>query len=245
MPNLLVCCIVAPPLSDTDEGVMRMKESLDYYGYDYTILKGRPYKWRQWWQMKMEDVWNGLKEKKGYDIVLYTDIRDAVTAGPPEEAIQKFEAMNTPMVMSAEVNCHPDKYYQPFFDAMYPGKRWRYPNAGQWMAKYDVLMDYYERHQAHYNQWGGRMGREHPGWMRFGDDQLAWTAALYEKRLQFSLDVGCQLFQTMYRTEWDEYEVVGKRYGNKSLKSTPTFFHGNGTATRFCWELADRLKSLR
>lgn len=244
MPKLIVCAALAKPMMRDNEGVERFVESLDYYGYKYMILDAG--KHVNTYQTKIGALTKAMPNLSKYDHVLFSDVRDVVAAAPQDEVLEKYTKIGAEVLVSAELNCYPEPKYAGYFDKLHPDRRWRYPNTGGILSTYEGLKKCMDEHTRHWEECGGKREVHSLGWKRFGEDQLAWTVAYCEERIKYQLDLDCEIFFTMYRTIPEDYGAVyDGRVAISETGSHPIFFHGNGTATRMGWALADRLKKSR
>ena len=131
-----------------------------------------------------------------YEFIIYMDARDTAFAGPLASACEAFNAMGSPIVLSAERGCWPQpaaEWAQRFPE--HPSGH-RHVNAGVWMAErgaaeraLDQLAELRESWDApagiasELRQWGNL--RE--------DDQFLWQAALAYKLVPAVIDHDCRI----------------------------------------------------
>lgn len=132
-----------------------------------------------------------------------------------EEKIRKHFDLDK-VTFNAETNCYPDdslasKYPNCFSD-------WKYLNAGIFVGRASVIKRMLEL----------TMNR-----IINSMDQLEFAKLFLESDL-INLDVKCEVFQTLYRKNynqeicWEDFEIKNKMIMNKAHKTFPLLFHGNG-----------------
>ncbi len=157
-------------------------------------------------------------EEKWTDYVLVTDCRDVLFLADETEIIDKFKTFGKDLVMSTEQGCWPpDKEIVDFYYGK-DSNGYNYINAGQYIGTWE-----YVRHCLKHlldNYRGKQPGADNSqGW---------WMWAQMRGELDFALDSGCQIFQSMSGGADEHIEVAGKRAFNIWTGSYPCSLHYNG-----------------
>lgn len=122
------------------------------------------------------------------------------------------------VLFSAEANCWPDANVADLYPLS--PTRYRFLNAGAWLASTDAYVSFVERH-------GLLTG--------VTDDQGAYTTALLAGA-DVRLDYGCEVFHNRYNAQGDS-EISDGIYWVKSTGASPLVVHGNGGSGIECvWE---------
>lgn len=120
------------------------------------------------------------------------------------------------VTFNAETNCFPDKSLASEYPHCFSD--WKYLNAGIFVGRASVIKKMLDLtiHKIINSM-----------------DQLVFSK-LYLKTSLINLDTKCEVFQTLYRKNhnreicWKDFEVQDKMIMNKSFKTFPLLFHGNG-----------------
>jgi hypothetical protein len=113
------------------------------------------------------------------------------------------------LTFSAEANCWPDAHIAETYPEC--GTRYRFLNAGLWIARAEDYIAFVERH--------GLLAE-------VTDDQRSYTAA-YLTDTSVKLDHGCEVFHNRYKAA-DDAEIHDGIYWVKSTGTAPLVVHGNG-----------------
>jgi hypothetical protein len=154
--------------------------------------------------------------------VMHVDTSDSLFLAGPEEIIQKYEAMagGFSILIQGEKNCYPDKTLELY----YPPARtpWHFVNSGGWIAHRKAAED----------------GMRRAGELATYCDQLCWTKAYLSqgnKRREgvdgwtMDTDENCQIFQSMYLQDRNDFKMVNSRLENLKTGGRPCVAHWNGT----------------
>lgn len=206
------------------ESCRRFGVALRPYGTD---VQGYP----GWLAIKVRELLRALPKFKseGFTHVLYTDGRDSYFIGAVDEIITKYKAHGSPRcLMSAESEPAPFPELGVAYDD--PGHRFRYLNAGGYIAEIAWLERYYPLLLT-------------PEYMQYGDnDQAGLTIAFLESKFSgLKLDTDCDIFQCVGNANagLGTDLVVQKgppsldrlRLRNKTTSSWPVIVHFNGGYT--------------
>ena len=192
------------------EGYLRLKASLDKFGYDHEVIV-HPFSFghqlpviRDWCNRYTGDATH----------ILYSDAFDTLAFSNAEEIISKMP--DCKMLISCEKNCYP--HPERAKEYPYAESPWRYVNGGGWIAEIKYFLELCER-------------------MNLNDqshDQVWLMEAFLNNQQDIKLDTNCEIFQTIafsYPEEWDNVNEHGygvNRFRNVGTKTFPVFFHGNG-----------------
>lgn len=143
--------------------------------------------------------------------VMFLDNSDTLVLACAEEIVQKFEAIQVPVLICGEKNCYPIaemvKEYPP---ALTP---WRFVNSGGWIAR--------REHAA--------PAMECAASRATFCDQLCWTKTYLEGHTAVIIDQNCQIFQSMFLQKRGELEFKNGRLLNTVTNGRPCVAHWNGT----------------
>jgi len=158
-------------------------------------------------------------ENKQADYALITDSRDAVFVAGEEEIMAKFHSFGKDMVMSAERECWPwDQTVIDYFHGTDPNG-YSFVNGGQYIGTWEFI-----RHSLKHILDTYRYKTP------LDNSQGWWMWALMRKELDFVLDSGCQIFQTMSGGADGHLTEGTGRPQNIYTGSTPCSIHYNGNS---------------
>lgn len=186
------------------EGYLRLKESLDKFGYDYECIV-HPFSFGH----QLPVVLNWCKNYTGDAThILYTDAYDTMAFAGVDEVLQKFSGK---MLISCEKSCYP----HPERAKDYPETptMWKYVNGGGWLVEIEYFKQLCQKENLNADS----------------HDQVWLMDAYLNNKEDIQLDNNCEIFQTIafsYPEEWEEHN--GRRFFNKGTGTFPIFFHGNG-----------------
>jgi hypothetical protein len=187
------------------------------------------------------DGWNGyvdkiitmqkiLEDVPDDEVVCFIDAYDVVAFCDNSELLQKFKAYDCDLVLSGELTCYPEKYKSTYDDiyasanAVLPSN-FKYVNSGGYIG--------YKRAIADLLAWKP-LDEIHAICEKGGDQNyfteyfLAFGADAAKK---LKIDVAQNIFQSMNKIEFGDFEFVDGRLRNKILDTTPCFAHFNGYNT--------------
>lgn len=152
------------------------------------------------------------------DVVLVTDCRDVLFTADADEILTKFHAFRAPLVMSTEQGCWPpDPEIVDFFRGRDPSG-YNYVNAGQYIGTWEYVLHCLSHLLTAYR--GKHAGADNSqGW---------WMWAKMRGELDFALDSGCRIFQTMSGRGADHVVVDNGYVRNWVTVSDPCSVHFNG-----------------
>lgn len=154
------------------------------------------------------------------DYLLFTDCRDVLFLTEEREILEKFEASGSRLLMSAEQGCWPpDRELAEFFHGK-DKNGYNYVNAGQYIGTWEQV---YECNKFLLDHYRG----SHPG---ADNSQGWWMWAKMRGELDFVLDSGCQVFQSMSGGAQDQlnWPHNATRLFNRCTQSSPCSLHFNG-----------------
>ena len=201
--------------STDDNKLVDLVRSATMHGIELNVVKS--------------NVWNGFEDKiKGMlsvvdnyaddDIVCFIDAYDVLINSPPSEIIRLFREFNSDFVLSAELNCFPEK-----FRNLYSQSQWtnfHYVNSGGYIGYKHAVKDFLT--------W-----KSLPDIVEIckdGGDQAYLTTYYLENKGSKSivLDSDCKLFLSMFGVDWSEISIYRGNIYNEILKNQPCFIHFNG-----------------
>ena len=187
-------------------GFLRLKKSLDYFGYDYRVIhnknasqggSGHPV------------VANWLKENRDdYTHFLFSDGFDTLALGPPSEVIERYKDHDY-WLYSSEKACYPRSDWADLHEPC--ETPWRFINGGQFIVPIDLHLAIVER---------GKRGYEN-------DQEWGMDNFLFRKD-KIKIDTNCDIFQTIAFEAGDDFTYEETRLFNNKTRTYPTFVHGNG-----------------
>lgn len=190
------------------EGYLRLKKSLDKFGYDYKCIE-RPFSFGH--QLPIIKEWAWSEEAKQYTHILYTDAYDTIAFGGPDEVLWKFKTFETNMLISCEKACYP----HPERAKDYPETNtpWKYVNGGGWLVEIEYFKGLCHKENLNDNS----------------HDQVWLMESYLKNQSEIKLDNNCEIFQSIafsHKEEWEIYQ--SSRFRNVGTNTFPIFFHGNG-----------------
>lgn len=177
-------------------------------------------------------------------LVCFVDAYDVLCLSNVEEIVAKFLATNCRILLSAELNCYPERYqllynyvYQELEPVVRPSTQFLYVNSGGYIG--------YKKDLLHLLEW--RSVEDIRMICRDGGDQVYFAEYFLEHVLletipspSIQLDWNQEIFQSMYRVRFTEFswykgegnvggeKVERVRFTNNVLGTTPCFVHFNG-----------------
>jgi hypothetical protein len=204
--NLLVCAVA----THWTTGLEMLLESCKRFSIGLTILGwGQPYPGHHWKLSVHREALTRLRRQ--YEWVLAIDGFDCLFTCGLEEIIKKFRRCHTPLLMGAEINCHPPQGPRP---EDYPPAptRYRHVNSGGYIGELSTVLDIFEAFE--------RDLRDQD------DDQAFWAHVYVSGQAPMTLDHHNHIFQCLWMA--DDDVVVRRRVHNRATGSTPSIIHGNG-----------------
>lgn len=203
--------------------------SLARYGVKPTVLGQPPYAWK----------WGGLVSKVKFlkraidekiiteQVVVFADCFDLVYAAPPRELVDRFVAMNMPIVIGAEKDFFV-AHNNIQMAAMHPPSpsSFKYTNTGfliGYTEAFDEALDEMEVDflRDDYRLPGGGMIED--------NDQLAWMRQLLFGKVRMGLDHTAALVANCHGVKLDELEFLpDRKIRLKETGTTPMVIHFNG-----------------
>jgi hypothetical protein len=211
--RVLVCAAATERrsgLGDLEKSCARMQIPLRVFG------KGG--QWRGFNHSKLKGLyWELEKHHHKYDYVLFTDAFDSLMVSSLDSILQKFLALDTPLLFSAEVNCFPSSPGQKAEDYPEAPTKYRFLNAGGFIGRVDYLLQLMR-------EWNAVNSADS------GIDQQWWAHLYLSGTTQIKLDYFCEIFQCLFMCE-DDLEVRSSVIRNRITGSCPCVIHGNGGAS--------------
>ena len=156
-------------------------------------------------------------ERKLADYILVTDCRDVIFTAGEDEILTKFKACGKDLLMSTEQGCWPS---EPELVNHYYGKDrngYNYINAGQYIGTWEYVR-FCLKHLLDNYRFKTEGADNSQGW---------WMWAQIRGELDFALDSGCEVFQSMSGGA-SEHLSGDKRPMNIWTGSYPCSIHFNG-----------------
>lgn len=207
------------------EGYLRLKASLDKFGYDHEVIV-HPFSFghqlpviRDWCNRYTGDATH----------ILYTDAFDTLAFAGLEEIENKLDFIfyyeyvgwvNRMQVAKMLISCEKNCYPHPERAGNYPETSgpWKYVNGGGWIAEIEYFKQLCIKENLN--------DQSH--------DQVWLMEAFLNNQQDIKLDTNCEIFQTIafsHKEEWDSINEHGygeNRFRNIGTSTFPVFFHGNG-----------------
>ena len=168
------------------------------------------------------------------DIVCFIDAYDVLINGQTDEILRKFLAHRSEIVLSAELNSYPEGY-----DHVYPATgsktNYRYVNSGGYIGYKRALTKIFDWQ----NQEAIHQICSHGGDQHYFIQYYLSHANLENEHLSIKpyrhirLDTEAAIFQSMFKTNWSEFDFIGGRVYNRAIKQQACFLHFNGAS----WKL--------
>ena len=164
-----------------------------------------------------------MDQEKLADLVMVTDCRDVLLLAREEEIIRKYRAYSkdgarTRLVMSAERGCWPPDEELVFAGVGVDINGYCWANAGQFIGEWDYVKDCLRLLLERYRG-------KHPG---ADNSQGWWMWARLREEVDYVLDSGCQIFQSMSGGADSHTQVVDGVLMNTVTGSRPCSVHFNG-----------------
>ena len=174
---------------------------------------------------KMMELIQGIPDD---DIVCFIDAYDVLSFSGTAEILSKFKEYNCKLVLSGELTCYPERY-QGRYNEIYaaktdyiPPSNFKYVNSGGYIGYKKSIMDLLLWKPLDeirvICEKGGDQNYFSEYYLEYGLDE--------EKKLK--IDVGQQIFQSMNKIEFGDFDFISGRLHNKILNVFPCFSHFNG-----------------
>ena len=202
--------------TDPVDGYLRLKDSLDKFGYNYKILG-------------FGDKWNGGNMAAGpgggkkiiylqdflktckYKYILFSDCYDVIAMRPANEIWQKYRNhFNNKVVFSAEKFCWPNKS----LEKVYPetNSNYKYLNSGGFFGPVKEILKIIDDPIN-----------------ATSDDQLYYTEKFLSNKYNIELDYECKIFQTLGGSSISQFNLnLNKSSFTNEYGHDPGLVHGNG-----------------
>lgn len=211
--------------TDETDNLKAWKGTAESLGYPYAVL-GTGEKF-QGWKWRTRKYLDYLKTLKGsVDIVLLLDGNDVFFTGPVEEFVEKFQRMNSPLVIGAESACCSGKWNNGEihnFAKEYCKKManidlpYIYPNGGGVFGFYDNVLELLDLNKDEEDDQAGYLQQIilNPGMIK-----LDYTQAI----------IGNHSYtQTSQTDEIWEFSPETGRFRNRLTKEHPVIMHFPGS----------------
>ena len=180
-----------------------LQQSCRRYGIGLTLFGwGQPYPSHNW---KLQCQREALFElADDYRYVLFLDVFDSVFVADLASIFERFDELDTPFVMSAEINCHPPE--GPSADDYPPSPTaYRFVNAGGYMGKTSTIVEILQRFDG-------------PGFSDQPEDQGFWAKVFVSGETDMSLDYHNRIFQCLWLAEQDMDFGAQRLVGQRALR---------------------------
>jgi hypothetical protein len=204
----------SPYLDDLAESCRRQGVSLQVIG------KGAP--WKGFTYAKLQLLyWYLTSHCEDIDVALFIDGYDTIFAEGLDAILAKFRRIGSPVLFAAEANCWPGSRGIAEHDYPAAPTRYRFLNAGGWMAELPVML-------ALLRQLGA------PLVVANRCDQAWWTRRYLAGGNGIQLDHSCEIFQCLFRSTQD-LRLSGRRPKNIVTGTLPSVIHANGCISLVPW----------
>lgn len=182
-------------------GLLKFKHTLDYFGYDYEIIKDDMPSGGRIFSLKMDLLYKWMVDNQDkYTHVIYADAWDSVALGSMEEIIEKLPTITPKFLGSTEKACYPNQELAPHFpETKYA---WKYPNGGGWFAEIDFFIKTYESFPEN------------------GKNDQLWLCEMFLQQFtkgeNVKLDTKCDIFQTLAFEHKGDFAITENVYSDKS-----------------------------
>ncbi len=182
--------------------------------------------------------------------VIYVDAKDSIFSGGLTRIEQKFAALNSPIVTSAEAGCYPvrSQGWSSQFPALHRGRNWTC--AGAFMGERRELisaLDSLQELRERLIRGEGNLEIVREWWTENLDDQWYWQAARVLGLFPFELDPTFSIFASIcceycYQlTDNPVFDLQPGRLIDKSSGETPGILHFTGCYERWMAQWAGYL----
>lgn len=206
---------------DFHEKTLFLRKSCEKFGIELNTYGSDEKGAFNFFQDKIVELGNAItriKNSRG-DVthILYTDAADSFFLTGLDEIIDIYKTFNAPLVCAAEKGCHP---FGELADHFPPSPTpYRFINPGNFFGEIDTVLDVLSKCKAFYHL--------------KTNDQGHWMEALYQGKINVTLDYHCNLFQCMSDREHGEVGISqandGKAIFTNLLTNTmPCIVHFNG-----------------
>ena len=198
------CKLITTVSDPMHPGWLTLKYSLDKFGWDYEIC-GTEY---HQFGSKMVNAYNYARRTDCTHLFI-VDAYDVIVLGTMEEALDKIPDKDV-VLFNAEKNAWPYEQWAMLYHEC--ESSFRYLNGGMAFVEVSRFCRMFEGNPISHTD----------------NDQvcLAKTFLTRGKEYNMKLDTGCEVFQTLCGTNWEEFDGLV----NKETGSRPILWHGNGRA---------------
>lgn len=197
-----------------------------HYGVPLNVLGMNNSHLTQWgkcfgWKLKLiQDALEDVGQIPHNAIMMMTDSYDVMLLATAQEIVDRFLAMNTEMVFSAEIFCHPDQHraseYKLQDGIEHDMHRYKFLNSGTYIGYAKSLRDIMRRFPFSLSD----------------DDQRYWTNVYLNcgKNQSMKLDRSAQIFLCLAGSVNDlQYDELRNQFSSESTGNCPLVLHFNGT----------------
>jgi len=144
---------------------------------------------RKWISHREKDIqlYDFLSTCKKDEIVLFSDGYDTCFLADEIEIVEKYRSLNSDIVISAEINCHPNKDLEAFYP--HQDSKYRFINSGGFIGTAKSIMKVIESFRGIKETEDSKKYE----W----SNQYLWTIAYIEQTVSIKLDAKCSIFQTL------------------------------------------------
>jgi hypothetical protein len=180
------------------------ERSLDSLGLDYFVIGKKVVEWRN--IIKIALNYEFLK-RVNTTYVMAADSRDVLLLDDPRGVVERMEALpGCLMLFNAERNHYPSRCHTKAFEKRIfeqstkravsrEGRYFRYLNSGAWVARTDFCRSLHEEAL-----------QVKPPFSR--DDQGVYKVLYKRHYPSIQIDHDCEVFQTLWMTKPEEFEVI-------------------------------------
>jgi hypothetical protein len=126
------------------------------------------------------------------EIVFFTDAYDTIFLANQDEILEKFNAFNSPLVFSAEVNCWPSNDLIPHYPVS--NSCFKYLNSGGFIGVAGYLVELYRKYPSFFVDFNPKFN---------GSNQYYWHNIYLQNVDKIKLDHDCRIFYNT-STLWEK-----------------------------------------
>jgi hypothetical protein len=184
--------------------VYGLLESCTYFNLDLHV--SFPTGSGKWESHREKDLqfYKFLSKCRKNELVLFTDGFDTCFLSDATEILNKYEYLDSDIVVSAEINCHPCSELETLYlNNSVSSSSYRYLNSGGIIGRVGSLMKVIEGFS--------QIEDTERGKAYFWSNQYLWTMAYLLRQHPIKLDTNCLIFQTFSTDVYNLHKIIGSK----------------------------------
>lgn len=184
--------------------VYGLLESCTYFNLDLHV--GLSIGVDKWTSYREKDIqlYKFLSKCRKNEIVLFTDGFDTCFLSDEIEILNKYEYLDSEIVVSAEINCHPySELEASYINNHDSSSSYKFLNSGGIIGRVDSLMKVIKKFSE--------IEKTERAKAYFWSNQYLWTMAYLLQEYPIKLDTNCLIFQTFSTDVYNLHKIISAK----------------------------------